>query len=55
LLVSPATSLVVNQSLYPRLPFDPTAFVPVTVLADQSNILVARPNLPVSNARELIA
>lgn len=55
LLVSPATSLVVNQSLYPRLPFDPTAFVPVTVLADQPNILVARPNLPVSNARELIA
>jgi tripartite-type tricarboxylate transporter receptor subunit TctC len=55
LLVSPATALVVNQSLYPKLPFDPAAFVPVTVLADQPNVLVARPTLPVSNAKELIA
>jgi tripartite-type tricarboxylate transporter receptor subunit TctC len=55
LLVSPATALVVNQSLYPKLPFDPAAFVPVTVLADQPNVLVARSTLPVSNAKELIA
>lgn len=55
LLVSPATALVVNQSLYPKLPFDPAAFVPVTVLADQPNVLVARPTLPVSSAKELIA
>ena len=46
---------MVNQSLYPKLPFDPAAFVPVTVLADQPNVLVARPTLPVSNAKELIA
>jgi tripartite-type tricarboxylate transporter receptor subunit TctC len=55
LLVSPATALVVNQSLYPQLPFDPAAFVPVTVLADQPNVLVTRPTLPVSSAKELIA
>jgi tripartite-type tricarboxylate transporter receptor subunit TctC len=55
LLVAPASSLAVNQSLYPNLPFDPAAFVPVTVLADQPNVLVARPNLPVSSAKELIA
>ena len=55
LLVSPATALVVNQSLYPKLPFDPAAFVPVTVLADQPNVLVARATLPVSSAKELIA
>lgn len=54
LLVSPATALVVSQSLYPKLPFDPAAFLPVTVLADQPNVLVARPTLPVSNAKELI-
>ena len=42
LLVAPATALVINQSLYPALAFDPTAFVPVTVIADQPNVLVAR-------------
>ena len=55
LLVAPATPLVVNESLYPKLAFEPAAFVPVTVLADQPNVLVARPSLPVSNVKELIA
>ena len=54
LLAAPATTLAVNPSLFPKLTAALTAFVPVTVLADQPNILVANPKLPFSNARELI-
>src|SRR5262249_34064106 len=35
LLAAPPTPLVVNQHLYSKLGFDPAAFVPVTVLAEQ--------------------
>jgi tripartite-type tricarboxylate transporter receptor subunit TctC len=55
LLAAPATTLAVNPSLFPKLTFDLTAFVPVTVLADQPNILVANPKLPFSTVQELIA
>lgn len=55
LMVSPSPALVSNQSVYATLKYDPAAFVPVTVLADQPNVLVAHPNTPVSNLRELIA
>ena len=55
LLAAPATTLAVNPSLFPKLTFDITAFVPVTVLANEPNVLVAHPKLPFSTAQELIA
>lgn len=55
LLVTPPNPLVINQSLYPKLAYDPAAFVPVTVLVDQPNVLVAHSSIPVSNLPELIA
>jgi tripartite-type tricarboxylate transporter receptor subunit TctC len=55
LLAAPPTPLVVNQSLYPKLAFDPAAFVPVTVLAEQANVLVAHPKVPASNLRDLMS
>ena len=55
LLAAPATTLAVNPSLFPKLTFDLTAFVPVTVLADEPNVLVANPKLPFSTVQELIA
>lgn len=55
LLAAPPTALVVNQHLYPKLAFDPAAFVPVAVLADQPNVLVAHPKVPGSNLRDLVA
>ena len=55
LLAAPATTLAVNPSLFPKLTFDLTAFVPITVLANEPNVLVAHPKLPFSTARELIA
>ncbi|MFZ2068936.1 MAG: tripartite tricarboxylate transporter substrate binding protein [Xanthobacteraceae bacterium] len=55
LLAAPATTLAVNPSLFPRLTVDLTAFVAVTVLADQPNVLVANPKLPFSTVQGLIA
>ncbi|MEO5595749.1 MAG: tripartite tricarboxylate transporter substrate binding protein, partial [Lysobacteraceae bacterium] len=55
LLSSPPPPLVVNQSLYPHLPFDPAAFVPITILAGAPNVLVAHPKLQADNAPDLIA
>jgi tripartite-type tricarboxylate transporter receptor subunit TctC len=55
LLAAPATMLAVNPSLFRKLPFDITAFAPVTVLADQPNVLIANPKLPFSTVQGLIA
>jgi tripartite-type tricarboxylate transporter receptor subunit TctC len=44
LLSSPAPPLVINQSLYPKLGFDPTAFVPVSVMGIVPNALVVNPS-----------
>jgi tripartite-type tricarboxylate transporter receptor subunit TctC len=55
LLASPPTALVINQSLYPKLSFDPGAFVPVTVIAAAPFVLVAHPKVPAANVQELIA
>jgi tripartite-type tricarboxylate transporter receptor subunit TctC len=55
LLASPAPPLAINQSLYPRLGFDPSAFVPVTVLAQSPMVLMVHPRVPASNLQELIA
>jgi tripartite-type tricarboxylate transporter receptor subunit TctC len=43
LLSSPPPPLVINQSLYPRLGFDPSAFVPVAVMGIVPNALVVSP------------
>lgn len=55
LLASPAPPLVINQYLYPKLTFDPDAFVAVTVLATVPNVLVVSPKVPVANVQELIS
>jgi tripartite-type tricarboxylate transporter receptor subunit TctC len=55
LLATPPPPLVINQSLYPNLRFDPGAFVPVTVIARLTNVLVVNPNAPFSSIEELVA
>jgi len=55
LLATPPSPLTVNQSLYPRLGYDPAAFVPVTVVAQLPNVLMLHPKIPASNVQELIA
>jgi tripartite-type tricarboxylate transporter receptor subunit TctC len=55
LLATPAPPLAINQSLYPKLRFDPNAFVPVTVMATTANVLVAHPRVQFSTIQGLIA
>jgi tripartite-type tricarboxylate transporter receptor subunit TctC len=55
LLATPPGPLVTSQALYPKLGFDPSLFVPVTLLAKGPFLLLARPTLPVSTLTEFIA
>jgi tripartite-type tricarboxylate transporter receptor subunit TctC len=56
LFVAVDTNLVVNPSLYPNLSYDPFRdFAPISVLARLPLVLVANPQVPANNVRELIA
>lgn len=44
LLASPPPPLVINQNLYPHLPFDPAKFVPIVVMGRVPNALVVNPD-----------
>jgi tripartite-type tricarboxylate transporter receptor subunit TctC len=55
LLATPQGPLVISQSFFPKLGFDPTQFVPVTVMAKLPYILVVHPKVPVSNFAEFIS
>src|SRR5919197_724 len=45
LLMSSAGILTANQFLYAKMPFDPeTAFVPISIAADMSMLVVVNPN-----------
>ncbi|HWL04759.1 MAG TPA: tripartite tricarboxylate transporter substrate binding protein [Xanthobacteraceae bacterium] len=55
LMATPPSPLAVNQSLYPRLNFDPTQFVPITVMARVPNALVVNPKLAVKDLGEFVA
>jgi tripartite-type tricarboxylate transporter receptor subunit TctC len=54
-LVSPPGPIAINHHLYKSLPFDPTKWVPVTVLATVPNVLAVSNKLPVKTVQELIA
>ncbi len=48
--------VAVNAVLYPKLPYDTLKdLAPVTMLAEQPNIVVVHPSLPVRSIRELVA
>ena len=55
LLVAPPGPITLHQLLYRDLSYNPTQFVPITMLAKISNVLVARKDLPVTSVKELIA
>jgi tripartite-type tricarboxylate transporter receptor subunit TctC len=55
LLAAPPPPLAINQSLFPRLGFDPAAFVPVSVMAQAPNVLMVHPKIPAASLPELIA
>jgi tripartite-type tricarboxylate transporter receptor subunit TctC len=55
LMVSGPGPLSINKALYPKLAYDPDAFVPVSLIAAIPNVLVVKPSLPITNVKELIA
>lgn len=55
LLASPPGPIAVNHNLYRKLSFDPTRWVPVTVLATVPNVLAVANKVPAQNVREFIA
>jgi tripartite-type tricarboxylate transporter receptor subunit TctC len=56
LLASPPSPLVINQSLYPKLGFDPNAFEPIIVMAQVPNALFVNPDkVKASSVAELVA
>ena len=55
LLSAPPPPLVINQTLYPKLAFDPTKFEPIIVMAQVPNALLVNPNnIKASSLAELI-
>jgi len=55
-LLMMAASFVITPLLRQKLPFDPQRdFVPVTLIANTPNVLVAQPALPVRSVKELVA
>ena len=54
-LVAPPGPIAINQHLYKALSFDPTKWVPVTVLATVPNVLAVSNKLPVKDVAEFIA
>jgi tripartite-type tricarboxylate transporter receptor subunit TctC len=56
LLATPPAPLVINPSLYLKLPYDPTQFVPVTVMAAiPSVLLVNAAKVPANTLQEFVA
>lgn len=55
LLVSPPGPIAINHNLYRKLSFDPTRWVPVTVLATVPNVLAVSNKLPVQDVAGFIA
>jgi tripartite-type tricarboxylate transporter receptor subunit TctC len=55
LLSAPPPPLVINRLLYPKLAFDSTKFVPISVIAAIPNVLLVNPRVPASSVAELIA
>src|SRR3989475_11655097 len=56
LLATPPAPLVINPSLYAKLPYDPTQFVPVTVMAAiPSVLLVNAAKVPANTLQEFVA
>src|SRR5712692_7934615 len=55
LLIAPPSPLSFNHLLYRDPGFEPSRFVPITMLAKIPNVLVVRKELPVATLRELIA
>ena len=55
LLSSPPPPLVINKLLYPKLSYDPSQFVPITVIGAIPNVLLVHPKVGANSVQDLIA
>ena len=55
LLVSPPGPIAINHHLYKNLSFDPTKWVPVTVVATVPNVIAVSNKVPANNLAEFVA
>jgi len=55
LLMATSTTLAINRTLYKQLPYDPTAFAAVALVAAVPFVLVINPALPARTLAEFIA
>jgi tripartite-type tricarboxylate transporter receptor subunit TctC len=55
LLSAPPPPLVINRLLYPKLGYDSTQFVPMTVIAAIPNVLLVNPKVGANSVAEFIA
>lgn len=55
LLAAPPASLIISPLLFSHLPYDPTAFVPVTVLTSGHLVLLTSPALHITSLSDLVA
>jgi tripartite-type tricarboxylate transporter receptor subunit TctC len=55
LLSAPPPPLVINRLLYPKLSYDSTQFVPITVIGAIPNVLLVHPKTNVSTVEQFIA
>src|SRR5207247_3565728 len=52
---APPPPLVINRLLYPKLSYDSTRFVPISVIGAIPNVLLVHPKLGVDSVEELIS
>ena len=55
LLSAPPPPLVINRLLYPKLSYDSTQFVPMTVIGAIPNVLLVHPKVKANTVQEFIA
>ena len=55
LMAAPPPPLSINVSLYPKLNYEPSKFVPITILSIVPNALMVHPSVPANSVQELIA
>src|SRR3989441_4033696 len=55
LLATPPAPLVINSSLYTKLPYDPMQFVPVTVMAAIPSVMLVHPKVAANSLQEFVA
>lgn len=54
LLAAQPAPLTINPLLYKKLPFDPTQFLPVTIMTTVDNVLMVRPDFPAKTPQEFL-